>query len=560
VGKMKKHWAVVLPLLMIGCTEANDQDGADGGVREPDPVPVVTPAPPKGTVSGQVLTTRMEPLSGASVAMTIGSATAEAPFTATTDGAGNFTFKNVPGGSQVLVTVSKDGFATLRASATVPSAAGNVPLDNANANLGAITLAETKSTVRFTLVTPSGQPAANAQAYLEALPAGTLAFNGGAATAVSSVVVAARADGQGVVSFTNVPAPAELARIGELGAEAGGYRLWVDPVDLNGDGMFEAGGYTRKFEASTLMVYGSSQLIKLPLPRNDAGSVDPQNPSAPMGFQVVATNVPSLNYVKLADNDPAKAQTELLKRPVRNMVRASTPLFIGFSQPVAKDSLLAILTDEFAQKKLELTVTPNATGDAYTLTPAPGDLKEGQEYNLLLRATSMYDGSVKTWKGFFISGEAQSPKPLQVTSVTYQDSTNSGTLGSLDPGECVTLHLSQSVLTNTTAKKLLRAYLTPGGVSTGTSVTPAAPPSADVCVGENAATLKFPINSTDFNDVTSRFVFAYSGGTSVAVGSTSKIQLRFEGFQTEELQAYYETPWGAPIASTTVIEAPITRP
>jgi hypothetical protein len=564
---MKKHWAVVLPLLALGCEGPKDvdQDGIVDGVRNPDSVSVVAPATPKGTVSGQVLNTRMEPLAGVSVRMTIGSATTEQPLAAETDASGNFMFKNVPAGSQVLVTLAKDGYATLRASAEVPSSAGNVPINNGNASLGAITLAQLNGTVRFTLITPSGRPAVGAQAFIEAAPAGTISFNGTTVTAVSTVVASAVADAQGVVTFTRVPAPVELARIGGTGTQAGGYRLWVDPVDLpTADGILDAGGYAKKIDASALMVYGGSQLIQLPAPRSDAGNVDPSNPGAGAGFNIVATNVPSLNHAVLTD----ATQKALARQPLRNMVRPGDSIYLSFGQPVARDSLFALLTDEAGQKKLDVTVTPNATGDVFTLTPAAGTLQEGQEYNLSLRATSAYDGTLKTWKGFFVSGDANTPKPLQVASIAFKDSNKDSKLGN---GECVVVTFNQMVratpITSPRPEVFFNVDLssTPGpvgdspgeyGHANGFVVVAAAPPSADLCFsGETTA---YPVDSA-FNEFTTRFSIPSGYPGSVSVSEGVEVKVDFAKFRSTELSNYYETAWGVPVPSTTALKTTLTR-
>ncbi|WPB76284.1 carboxypeptidase-like regulatory domain-containing protein [Archangium violaceum] len=546
---MKKHWAVVLPLLVVGCMpEDKDGDGIADGVRDPDTVSVVAPANPKGTVSGQVLNTRMEPLAGASVKLTIGSATAEKPFETTSDASGSFLLTNVPAGAEVLVTIGKEGHATLRASALVPSHAGNIPINNGNANIGAVALAETKSSVSFSLLTPSGYPARGAKAYIEAVPAGTIAFNGGSATAVSSVVVSAEADSMGIITFSNVPSPAELARIGGVGDAAGGYRLWVDPVDSNGDGILDAGGYAKKIDASTLVVSGGSQMLRLPAPRNDAGG------SETAGFQLVATNVPSLHYVKLPDGDVNKPAMELQKKPLRNLLRPGEPIYLGFSQPVARESLLALVADEYGREKFDVIVTSSAAGDVYTLMP-PSSIREGQEYNIILRATSAYDGTVRTWKGYFISGDTRTPRPLQLASAVYKDGTT-GTVGTLDPGECIIISFSQVVVPSAT---LLDAIVTTGEASPPSfKATPAAPPSANACFTAESPT-KYPIDSTNFNEATTRFVFTYSGAAINLTTNTVKVKADFTKFQSADLSTYYESAWGAPVSSGTSLEAPLGK-
>ncbi|WP_375770151.1 carboxypeptidase-like regulatory domain-containing protein [Archangium gephyra] len=546
---MKKHWAVVLPLLVVGCApEDKDGDGIADGVREPDSVSVVAPANPQGTVSGQVLNTRMMPLADADVKLTIGSATADKPFETKTDASGNFVLTHVPAGAQVLVTISKAGHATLRASAVVPSSAGNIPINNGNANIGAISLAETNGSVSFSLLTPSGYPARGAKAYVEAVPAGTIAFNGGTASAVSSVVVAAEADALGIVTFPGVPAPAELARIGGVGEAAGGYRLWVDPVDTNGDGILDAGGYAQKIDASTLVVSGGSQLLRLPAPRNDAGG------GSTTGFQLVATNVPSLHYVKLLDGDPQKPQMELQKKPMRNLVRPGEPIYLGFSQPVARESLLALVTDEYGREKYDVTVTSSAAGDVYTLLP-PASVREGVEYNLILRATSAYDGSVRTWKGYFLSGDPKSPRPLQLSSALYKDGAT-GTTGTLDSGECIIISFNQAV---TPTSVLLDTIVTTGEASPPSfKATAAAPPSTNPCFTAESPT-KYPIDSANFNEATTRFVFTYSGTAINLTTNTVKVKADFTKFQSSDLSAYYETAWGTPVSSSTSLEAPLGK-
>ncbi|HEX5744706.1 MAG TPA: carboxypeptidase-like regulatory domain-containing protein [Archangium sp.] len=546
---MKKHWAIVLPLLVVGCTpEDKDGDGIADGVREPDSVSVVVPATPQGTVSGQVLNTRMEPLADAKVKLTIGSATAEKPFETVTDASGNFLLTQVPAGSEVLVTLGKEGHATLRASALVPSHAGNIPINNGNANIGAVALAETKSSVSFSLVTPSGYPARGAKAYVEAVPAGTIAFNGGTVSALGSVVVAAEADAMGVVTFANVPSPAELARIGGVGAAAGGYRVWVDPVDYNSDGIFDAGGYSQKIDASTLMVSGGSQMLRLPAPRNDAGG------TGTPGFQLVATNVPSLNYVKLADADVNKPAMELQKKPLRNLVRPGEPIYLGFSQPVARESLLALVTDEYGREKYDVIVTASAAGDVYTLMP-PASIVQGVEYNIILRATSAYDGTVRTWKGYFISGDPRTPRPLQLATAVYKDGAT-GTVGTLDPGECIIISFSQAVLPTSV---LLDTLVTTGEASPPSfKATPAAPPSTNPCFTAESPT-KYPIDSTNFNDATTRFVFTYSGAAINLTTNTVKVKADFTKFQSADLSAYYESAWGSPVSSSTSLEAPLSK-
>ena len=101
---MKKLAMALVPFLVVGCgAEDANGDGIADGIQDPNNVSVVVPATPKGTVSGQVLTTQQRPLVGASVAMTIGSATVAL---ATTDESGSFTLQGRagrrPGAADIL--------------------------------------------------------------------------------------------------------------------------------------------------------------------------------------------------------------------------------------------------------------------------------------------------------------------------------------------------------------------------------------------------------------------------------------------------------------------------
>ncbi|MET0406129.1 MAG: carboxypeptidase-like regulatory domain-containing protein [Cystobacter sp.] len=542
----------MLPLLMLACgPKDEDGDGIEDGIRKPDSVSVVAPSTPIGTVSGQVLNTRMEPLADASIRLLIGSDTPDTKYSVRTDASGNFMIKGVPAGSATLVTVSKEGFATLRASATVPSTAGNIPINNGNASLGVVMLSETRTPLRFTLLTDSGKPAAGAQAYLEAYPAGLIAAAGTTSTATSSVMaIPAVADAAGVVTFNNMPSPSELTRIGTaLGSTStegtAVYRLWVDPVDLNGDGVLDSGGYTGQIKAATLLTSGP-QIVTLGSARNDNTST---------AFTLLSTNVPSLKT--------GATTTEDAKKPLRNMLRPGEPIYLGFSQPVAPDSLIAVLTNEFAQTPIELTIARQGVGDVYTLTPAVANILEGQKYNLVVRATSAYSAASLVWKGFFISGDTKTPRPLQIASVTFKDGA-SGTAGTLDAGECIIVTFNQVVAAPSLPPD---AIVVVAGVETknmkNLASAPFPMPVALPCFADEPSA-KIPIDTT-ISRATSRYYFSYgnSGDTAAVTPPINPglalIRLNFSPFLPREFSLYYESAWGAPVAASTVLEAPLTR-
>ena len=250
---------------------------------------------------------------------------------------------------------------------------------------------------------------------------------------------------------------------------------------------------------------------------------------------------------------------ELTRKPVRNLLRLGEPLYLSFSHPVVRDSFLAIVTDEFGKESYSLGVVPNATGDGYTLTPPAGAIKDGQEYNLTLRATSASSGAVKTWKGYAVGGEARMPRALAVASVTFRDG-STGTTGLLDPGECVYVYFNQVVTPSTLQ---LDVSLTgTDGTPIAFRAVPAAPPSTGTGTCFPVETVKYPVDST-FNDATTRFAFAYgasSSGYPVLSPATARAKVDFSRFQSVDPSMYYETAWGSPVPSTTVFDVPLTKP
>jgi hypothetical protein len=199
-------------------------------------------------------------------------------------------------------------------------------------------------------------------------------------------------------------------------------------------------------------------------------------------------------------------------------------------------------------------VTSSAAGDVYTLMPQ-ATLREGVEYNLILRATSAYDGTVRTWKGYFISGDPKSPRPLQLASALYKDGAT-GTVGTLDPGECIIVNFNQSVLPTSV---LLDTVVTTGEASPPSfKAAPAAPPSANPCFTAESPT-RFPIDSANFNEATTRFVFTYSGAAINLTTNTVKVRADFTKFQSSDLSSYYETSWGTPVSSATSLEVTLGK-
>ncbi len=245
------------------------QPGGDGGPSESgdagDTVTrtVTEPVSPLGTVSGQVLDIDLVPLGGATIELMIGSQTA--PRSATTDDKGFFAFDQVPGGSQVLLSFTKAGYATLRATSTVPATAGNHPLENANASLGPVLLAKLDGSISFRVALPNTQPAVGAVGTLRVTPAGTVivANSDFTSSMVSVITSTAVADAQGVLEFKNVPSPTTMTRF-----NGGQYQLAIAPMDQNADGVAETGGYTTTYTAAAVITAGNLPVVTLAAPQS----------------------------------------------------------------------------------------------------------------------------------------------------------------------------------------------------------------------------------------------------------------------------------------------------
>lgn len=399
--------AAVIPVLALGCgdemVDANG-DGIADGVQDPNNVSVVVPAKPRGTVSGQVLTTEQQPLVGATVMMTIGSTIASN--TAMTDQSGNFSFKDIPGGAQVLLTFSSPGYASLRAVSTVPNEAGNIPINDGNASFGPVVLSRTNGTVRFSATAPTGRPAEGVKASLEVLDAGTILF--GPTTQVTSTLVAeATADAQGVFTFNNVPPPAELDRLD------GTYRLIIHAHDANGDGVLESNGLMQEYSGEDILTGVNAKPL-------------------PLSYTYTPANL-RVNFTNLA------AIRGGSRAPQFNMIRPGDSIFIGFDQPVQPNSVVVGLTDEYGNSNLSVSKAFSTGNTVLTLTPQ--GIQPGKEYNLYYRAVTVTGSSSLGATVPFFGGDPASPPAISIDNVRFQESTTNN--GLIENGEFVYVNFNQ---------------------------------------------------------------------------------------------------------------------
>ncbi len=506
-----------LALAAAGCgpKDANN-DGIADGVKDPNSVTLVAPSTPVGSISGQVLNSRLSPLADADVNVTLGNPTAGkgGPFKASTDTDGNFAIAGVPAGAQLQVTISKSGYATVRTAAVIPSSAGNFPINDGNATVGPFTLTQTSGTVSFHVITHTGKPARGVKATIEASPAATLLSpaSGTYGDGFGIVVADGTVDDQGTLTFGGVPPVEELSRLG------GNYDVTVQAFDDNGDGTPDFQGWFQRYSARSLITDPTVRLITLPDAR----------PS--LALFIVASNVDSM--VNQGSSTPAK-----------NLVKPGETLYFVFNQPVPETSLVIRLSDEYGVQNLVVT---KAMKIANTLTVNPAaPFDAGKEYNLSIRATSLDNSSTFSRAAYVFCGDPATPKPFSVLSIQYKDNPPANQV--LNAGELVVATFNQPIavvgspaadgfvnydINNTSTIGDVQGET---GFATGFSIFPAEP--------VNEKDTLFVLLPSGY---TSRYEFVFSGAT-VGVPNNTTVSIAFGKLMNAS--GGYQTLWGVPIAS-----------
>lgn len=545
---MKNIWVAVAMCLGAGCGNPDqfpDTITVTTPPVEPAPKPpdtitnhnnnnnVNVPANPLGTVSGQVVASDLSPLADAAISLIVGNATA--PLTTTTDATGSFRFANLPAGAQVLVTITKPGYATLRGSSTIPSSAGNVPINDGNASFGPVMLTQLNGSVRYLVTTPQGRPAVGARASLRVTPAGQLVLsnNDSSTFQQNQVVVNAVVDAQGLLVFGGVPAPLELSRF-----QSGSYNLFIDALDANADGIPETAGHVSTDAATTVLSNGGFRSIVLGFP----GSV---------GFVVENSTVASLKQVTDFD-------------PLRNTVRANETIQLVFTHPVVPASLQVRLTNEYGDTSLPVTAQLGVGGYVATVTPGAGAYTVGAEYNLDVRAVSAQSGASFSKSGFYFVGEAN-PAAVSIARVSYQETSTTGpTATQLNGGEFVYVHFTAPLAANIGGQ--LQAFVnfdlggpTPGvigdaygevGYHTGFQVS-MAEPLAPVPTRVPAENSVLPITPSGYS---TRWAFQFTTSTLTNLTNVGW-QFAFAQFSF----VAYETFWGQPVTQNLTFTGPVTQ-
>lgn len=515
-----KRLLVGSSLLFLACGPASNDANKDGivdGVRNPDSVTQVAPSTPVGTVSGQVLTSRLTPLSGATVSVNIGARVdpANKPYVATTDDQGKFMFTGLPAGSRLTVSMTKTGYGTVSTQTTIPVAGGNFPINDANADVGAFALLELNSSLKVRVITQAGRPAKGARAYLEASPLGSqVSFDGTSYGApAGKTVVDAIADDLGVLTFNEIQSPADMARF------VSSYAITVSGFDADADGLIDFAGGQFNFTGISIYTDPTPRMIVLPS----------ANMAAPMEIQ--ASNVDSIIH-------PGSA-------PGVNLVRPSEELFFTFNQNLLEASILVSLTDETGLNPVMFT-RELRQGNILAIKPSASGWESSKEYNISIRANSASTGEVFTRTGYFFGGEPLMPRPFAVTSVKFRKATPMGP-GALQSGDSVFITFNQPIAPRSPGSTPVSLFFDSDinndgmrtlqgekGAPTGWLIYPTeyiAEPGADfVCQGSG---------------YTTRYSFTYLGPPMFAISPNTPVFLNFSKLMNTDQG--YQTIWGVSI-------------
>ncbi|MGC4114130.1 MAG: carboxypeptidase-like regulatory domain-containing protein [Myxococcales bacterium] len=383
-------FGLLLALAACGGRGGSGKDENGDGIDDPanplvpDSVTTVAPSAPKGTVSGRVTDMAGKPLASAEVTVSITDASSAA-LKGETDANGLFSVKNLPAGSTVGVLVSMAGYAPAFATATIPVAAGNFPLNNGEAFVGTLALLPTSGSVTFNVIGYDGTPI-DGTATLDVSPGYAVNKNGAGDIVVTGTITA------GVLTFSGVPKIEDAAWMDSAGVTVN-YSVYVNPVlDANGVGY---SGHYETFTAKTLLTQTWNRTLKL----EPASNIKDE-------LAIIATNVRNL----MADTSSPASD---------NLIAKNGTIYVAFNQPIGRDLFVEVRNDNVKIEDSEkdvigTTVTMNALGTELQIAPKSSvGFSDGLKYNLVIQASSRDNpaAGTKTFAAPFFGGDT-TPKSL----------------------------------------------------------------------------------------------------------------------------------------------------
>lgn len=528
---MSRLVPAIVALALIGCGTPQDAngDGIADGIRTPDSVSQVAASKAVGSISGTVTNIQLAGLDGVQVSLVLGDGSgAGASYKANTNAEGGFLFENVPAGSSGQLFISKGGYSTARVTVSVPSSAGNFPLNDGNGNAGVIALSQLTSTVKVSVYTATGKPARGARALLEVNPTAFSVNSGSFGGNLGNVSFEATVDENGMLTFSNVPDIAEMARMRAWVTV--NYQLTVGAIDEDDDGRVEFLGTATTYTAQDLFTNPTRSLTL-----GDARTTS-------------SLSISNTNLASFSSSNSA---------PYRNALKANDPITIVFNQPItsAGTTRLVKVVGEDCQTDVPVTVTQRAPN---VLSIAPqSSWTLGDRYNVIVRATGLDSGSTNEFIGYFFAMDASAPRPLSSTATfRLKKATGNMTANTYEAGDTVYVEFDAPIIAQS------------GALSARVHVN--IDHNGDMQIGGTAATVEFgadpdegfslsnaeQLTATDPVDGTftckssgysSRWEVNYYNGANPLVLST---QMRVN-FQKDNSSAdTYQTIWGAPVPDT----------
>jgi len=254
-----------------------------------------------------------------------------------------------------------------------------------------------------------GQPLAPS-AVLQVSPAYMVETSSGFINGGWTVVSATGTDG--VIKFAGVPDLADLARLTSTQALLS---LAIDPIDVDGDGLYEYGGATVVHTAADVLASPGLLNIVLPPPNQGSGSL-----------QIAASSCGTLVTTGAGGGGAAGS-----------LVNAGDKVFVAFNQPVATGSVAVQVLDDTGTP-IDVTTNLAASG---TVADFSGNFPPGHALSVTVSATASASrpASRVTFGGTcFVAPTGSAPA---VVAARYQSDDG----GALQPGETVYVELDSAI-------------------------------------------------------------------------------------------------------------------
>ena len=365
---------------------------------------------PEGSVGGIIIDAQTrEPLPGVTLALLAGGTVFDPEVTAED---GSFQFTEVPGGDVILTIAGGDAHSGATVRGTLPSSAGDFPLDNATLTLGPLGLLPNGDDFEVRVLDQFGAPVSGYPLGAE-LQVQYVDYSQGFPDAEGQIFIQTTTNADGYATVAGLPDFFSLGSVNDA------IIVFLPPYDADGNGIFEFPGGDTSFNLRSL-----DPTPDIILDGNLAASLS-----------VRASTVPRL--VDATAGAPAVLQT-------------SGQIFVTFNLPI-QNSAEGTMTDEQGGG-ISVPVSALTIGDD-TLSIALGGLglTNNSEYNIHIHAVAAAGDrfatgdfaasffTVSTDPNVSVTG-ATRDAVTQLVTLTFNEPIGFGNVGSnssLSGGNCV---------------------------------------------------------------------------------------------------------------------------